>query len=213
MTKARWMPAATAAVVLSVAAVLACTACAADAPSSPQPQVQPPADGGADAGGGDEGQPDGPADPAQDTKIDGVAVSADGPSPGNLFISLNDDGSWCKGATLFWSPTVADGVFFTIENITGPGLQVQAGDCGDLAQCIGQDLPSNQQLECSIRMTAGNDFEEVTPLAMTGSITCPTADICSEVRGRVADSQEQLWMCSPSWIDDGNECSKPTDGG
>lgn len=202
MTILRRMAVLGAAVVLVLQAG-ALSACAAESGGAQPPQQQPP---------GDEGVPDGPVDPAQETKIDGVTVSADGPSPGNLFISLNDDGSWCKGATLFWSPTVADGVFFTIRDIGGAGLQVRAGDCGDLPQCLGQDLPSNQQLECSIRMSGGDDFEEVTPMRMTGSITCPSAEVCGEVQGRVADSQEQLWMCSPSWIEDGNEC-RPPDGG
>ncbi len=207
MTMLRRAAAACAAVVLSLGAFGVLTACAPPA-SAPQQQPQPQQQ----QDNGDDAVPDGPADPAQATKIDGVAVSADGPSPGNLFISLNDDGSWCKGATLFWSPTVADGVFFTIEKISGAGLHIASGDCGDLPQCLGQDLPSNEQLECSIRMQASNDFEEVTPLAMTGSITCPTAAVCDEVRGRVADAQEQLWMCSPTWIEAGNPCERPTDG-
>lgn len=203
MTILRRILAVSAAFVLSLGAFGALTSCAA-APAGVQPQ-QPPVDG--------EGAPDGPADPAQQTRIDGVAVSADGPSPGNLFITLNDDDTWCKGATLFWSPTVADGVFFTIEDISGAGLQMQQGDCGDLPGCLGQDLPANEQLECSIRMRPTDDFEEVTPLQMTGSITCPSAEVCDEVRNRVADAAEQLWMCSPSWVDDGRECARPTGGG
>jgi hypothetical protein len=89
---------------------------------------------------------------------------------------------------------------------------VQEGDCGDLAQCLGEALPASEQLQCSIRMQAADDFQEITLLEMTGSVTCPTVEVCEEVRGRVADADERLWMCSPSWVDEGNECARRTDG-
>jgi hypothetical protein len=149
-------------------------------------------DGGEGDGGVDDGGSDGGEDPAQDRVRTGPVAQYGGPAYGDQGVAeVIEAGLWCKTIAVFWGgDPVPDGVRFTFEGAVTDrsGLEVQGGVCGSRGadrSCLGMTVEANASgIFCSIVLRPGDGFQDGTALTFTGTLECPTAEICDAVVAR-----------------------------
>ena len=161
--------------------------------SSPSETADADDDGDVDDGGDDEGQADsdGGEDPAQDRVRTGPVAQYGGPAYGDQGVAeVIEPGLWCKTIAVFWGGDVPDGVRFTFEEAVTdrPGLQVAGGVCGTRGadrSCLGMTVAADESgIFCSLELRPSADFHDPTTITFTGTLECPTAEICDTVAAR-----------------------------
>lgn len=164
-------------------------------------------DDGGDGGDDDDGDDtDGDEDPAQDTVRTGPVAQYGGPAYGDQGQSEDVElGVWCKTIAVFWggSEPVPDGVRFTFEEAVPDraGLEVEGGVCGTRGadrSCLGMTVQANESdIRCSLLVRPGPDFEEGTTISFTGTLECPTEEICDAVAAREVEPGPPLVVETP----------------
>jgi hypothetical protein len=208
--------AALATIVLSLGVGLALSACAGpvtdDAgPAVTQTQAGQPDDPGnadqTDHGDSTQTDTDGGDDPAQDTVRTGPIAQYGGPAYGDQGdAEVIEPGLWCKTIAVFWggSEAIPDGVRFTFEGAIPdqPGLTVEPGVCGSAgatATCLGLTVEANQSgIFCSIEVRPGSDFVDGTTISFTGTLSCPTSEVCDAVAAREVDPGPPIVVSTPA---------------
>ncbi|MDY0909663.1 hypothetical protein [Microbacterium sp. CFBP9034] len=188
-----------------IAAVLLMAGCAGPVVDEGQTETsQGPTDiaddtddeGEGDEGEGDEGEGEGEGDedPEQDLVRTGPVAEYGGPAYGDQGeAEIVEDGVWCKTIAVFWggSEPVPEGVRFTFEQAVPDrgGLDVESGVCGTSGadrSCI--DMPAVEANEsgifCSIVVRPTAEFQDGTSITFTGTLECPTREICDAVVAR-----------------------------
>lgn len=187
-----------AAAILAVLLLLAGCASPTGDDGQPDPTTTQAEDDGSDA--------DGDEDPAQDTVRTGPVAQYGGPAYGDQGQSEEvEPVVWCKTIAVFWggSEPVPDGVRFTFEAAVPDraGLEVEGGVCGTRdadRSCLGMTVEANESdIRCSLIVRPGPDFEEGTTIGFTGTLECPTAEICDAVAAREVEPGPPLVVESP----------------
>ena len=229
----------TAATALWVALLVGLAGCApvsgedagatATASPSPSPAQTSDGDGGADADGGSDsdggGGSDGGEDPAQDRVRTGPVAQYGGPAYGDQGVAeVIAAGVWCKTIAVFWggSEPIPDGVRFTFESAVTdrPGLQVEGGVCGTRGadrSCLGMTVAANESgIFCSLVLRPTDAFEDGTAISFTGTLECPTAEICDAVAARSVDPGPPIVVTDPGEGEeppgDGEQQEEPAPG-
>lgn len=176
----------------------------ATAPLSPTPTGTGHAvdDGGRDGDGGDS---DGGEDPAQDRVRTGPVAQYGGPAYGDQGVAeIIEAGLWCKTIAVFWGgDPVADGVRFTFEAALPdrPGLEVVRGVCGTRGadrSCLGMTVEANASgAFCSIVLRPGEGFQDGTAITFTGTLECPSSEICDAVAARAVEPGPPIVVDDP----------------
>jgi|GEM_PF-4707298 len=198
------------AAALTLAVLLAVAGCAAPvaedagatrATTSPSPRAE------ADQGGDDQGQADsdGGEDPAQDRVRTGPVAQYGGPAYGDQGTAeVLEPGLWCKTIAVFWGgEPVPDGVAFTFEQAVTDhaGLQVDGGVCGTRGadrSCLGLLVEANASgIFCSLVLRPGDDFQDGTTITFTGTLSCPTSEICDQVAAREVEPGPPIIVDDP----------------
>jgi hypothetical protein len=216
--------AALAAILLSFGATFALSACAspvthdagsgvaetqdgqpdnADPTSDGDDSTQPDTDGGDDS---TQTHTDGGGDPAQDTVRTGPVAQYGGPAYGDQGdAEVIEPGLWCKTIAVFWggSEPIPEGVRFAFETAVPdqPGLAVEPGICGSAGAtttCLGLTVEANQSgIFCSIQVRPDADFVDGTTISFTGTLSCPTSDVCDAVAARQVDPGPPIVVNTP----------------
>lgn len=164
------------------------------------------ADGTDDDGGDDGGDSDGGEDPDQDLVRTGPVADYGGPAYGDQGeAELVETGVWCKTIAVFWggSEPIPEGVRFTFEEAVPDrdGLDVEGGVCGTSGadrSCLGMTVEANESgIFCSIVVRPGEGFEDGTTISFTGTLDCPSAEICDAVVARDVEPGPAIVVNTP----------------
>lgn len=200
-----------------VAVMLLFAGCSSPVPSEGQGGTSAaPTETGGDNGdqgdNGDEddddgGDADGDEDPAQEVVRTGPVAQYGGPAYGDQdSTEVVDTGVWCETIVVYWgwSDSPPEGVRFTFEQavVDRAGLEVEGGVCGTRdadRSCLGMTLEANQvdTISCSIVLRPGPEFEDGTAITFTGSLECPTAEVCDAVAAREIEPGPPLIIDTP----------------
>jgi hypothetical protein len=109
---------------------------------------------------------------------------------------------------------VLEGVTFTVEGITSnPEGVVLAADqevCGQFgaeSECIGLPLQHDSvTLFCTLVVQPTADFENGTVLGLSGTLECPTQDVCDAMATREIGQGPPIVICDPEFTAAGNDC-------
>ena len=161
-------------------------------------------------------------DPEQEARRTGPSVAIGGPPSGGQGLEDLGDGRWCEGIALFWGGAgVPEGVTFTVEGITSdPEGVVLADDqevCGQFgaeSECIGLPLRNDSgTIFCTLVVQPTPEFVNGTVLGLTGTLECPTEDVCDAMATREIEQGPPIVICDPEYTAAGNECvSGQSDG-
>nr|BFF11266.1 hypothetical protein GCM10025699_25690 [Microbacterium flavescens] len=165
-------------------------------------------DGSAHGGGqeGEEGEADGGEDPAQEPVRTGPVADYGGPAYGDQGeAEVVEAGVWCKTIAVFWggNEPVPEGVRFTFEEaiVDQAGLQVESGVCGTGGadrSCLGLTVEANESgIFCSVVLRPGEDFADGTTITFSGTLECPTTEVCDAVAAREVDPGPPLVVNTP----------------
>jgi hypothetical protein len=167
-----------------------------------QPDSSPQGDQ-ADSGGT---ATDGGTDPAQDTVRTGPVAQYGGPAYGDQGdAEIVEPGVWCKTIAVFWGgdEPIPDGVRFTFKTAVPdqPGLDIQGAVCGTAGadrSCLGMTVEANESgIVCSIEVLPTADFVDGTTVSFTGTLECPTSEICDAVAARQVDPGPPIVVNTP----------------
>lgn len=158
--------------------------------------------------GGDSGDTDsdGGEDPEQDRVRTGPVADYGGPAYGDQGgAEIVEPGVWCKTIAVFWGgdEPVPDGVTFTFEEAVADqdGLTVEGGVCGTRnadRSCLGMTVAANESgIFCSIVVKPSDGFVDGTGITFTGTLECPTAEICDAVVARTVDPGPTIIVNTP----------------
>ncbi|WP_164743543.1 hypothetical protein [Microbacterium sulfonylureivorans] len=156
--------------------------------------------------GDDGGDTDGGEDPEQDLVRTGPVAEYGGPAYGDQGeAEINDDGTWCKTIAVFWggSEAVPEGVRFTFDEAVPDraGLDVEGGVCGTRSadrSCLGMTVEANESgIFCSVVVIPGPEFADGTTISFTGTLECPTVEICDSVVARDVEPGPPLVVNTP----------------
>ncbi|GAA3625649.1 hypothetical protein GCM10022200_05010 [Microbacterium awajiense] len=197
------------AAVVSLALALVLSACAPVSEEGTPSSVVSQAGGGADADHADEeggGQTDGQADPEQETTRTGPVAQYGGPAYGDQGTAeVLEDGAWCKTLAVFWGgdQPVPAGVSFTFETavVSPGGLTVESAVCGtrnaDRA-CLGLTVAADEDgIFCSLLLRPDDAFADGTTITFTGTLDCPTSEVCDQVAARKVDPGPPIVVNDP----------------
>lgn len=154
----------------------------------------------------DDGESEGDEDPEQDTVRTGPVAQYGGPAYGDQGeAEVVEPGVWCKTIAVFWggSEPVPEGVRFTFQEAVADraGLDVEGGVCGTRnadRSCLGMTVEANESgIFCSIVVRPGADFEDGTTITFTGTLECPTTEICDAVAAREVEPGPALVVNTP----------------
>lgn len=205
--------AAAVAVIIALGVASTLSACAGpvtdEAVSEPTQtqEGQPDDDDGGDEADDGETDTDGGNDPAQDTVRTGPIAQYGGPAYGDQGdAEVIEPGLWCKTIAVFWggSEPIPDGVRFTFDAAVPdqPGLAVEAGTCGSAGAtdtCLGLTVEANQTgIFCSIVVRPAADFVDGTTISFTGTLECPTTEVCDAVAAREVEPGPPIVVTTPA---------------
>lgn len=156
-------------------------------------------------------------DPEQETRRTGPAVEIGGPPSGGQGLEDLGNDRWCEGIALFWGSVgegVPDGVTFTVEGITSNPDGVALADdqevCGQFGadrECIGVTLTYDTvNTFCTLVLHPTAEFQNGTVLGLSGTLECPTEEVCDAMATREIDSSTLIVICDPAYTPVGNEC-------
>jgi hypothetical protein len=149
---------------------------------------------------------DGGTDPSQSTVRTGPVAQYGGPAYGDQGdAEVVEPGVWCKTIAVFWGgdQPIPDGVAFTFDNAVPDhaGLDVEGGVCGTAnadRSCLGMTVQANESgIFCSIVVKPGPDFVDGTSITFTGTLTCPTSEICDAVAARQVEPGPPIVVHTP----------------
>lgn len=192
---------------VGLAAVLAIAGCAPSAWDEAGSAATPSAAAGGDPVEQDEGSAvaDGDDDPAQDRVRTGPVAEYGGPAYGDQGTAeVLEPGRWCKTIAVFWGgDPVPPGVSFTFEDAVAdqPGLEIEGAVCGTRGadrSCLGMTVRTDDSgVFCSLVLQPGEDFQSGTTLTFTGTLECPSAQICDAVAARQVDPGPPIVVDDP----------------